>query len=168
MWKSFSRNGRSILGVIAAIGLVLAGCAPKVVVVADRPSESVRKPAEAAQSPPTVPEVERRAGEENTKEADPSTEPDPRTLAALRLTDQAKRSLDARKPDQAIRILERAVNLDPNNGRNFYLLAEAWLMKGVVEQAREFNRLAGMYLSGEEPSWEKKVKRQKERIEASD
>jgi tetratricopeptide (TPR) repeat protein len=165
MWKSLSSSSRSILAALVAIGLVLAGCAPKLVVV-DRPSGPVREPAAAGRALPPAP-----AGEEPVSPTDRSeqpSEPDPRALAALRLTDQAEQSLDARKPDQAIRILERAVNLDPNNGRNFYFLAEAWLMKGVIGQAREFNRLAGIYLSAEDSSWEEKVKRQKERIDQAE
>ncbi len=43
--------------------------------------------------------------------------------AALKLTEQARLSLESRKPGEAIRILERAVNLDPGNGRNYYFLA---------------------------------------------
>ena len=164
MWKSLSISS-SILAALVAIGLMLAGCASKLVAV-DRPSGPVRETASAGPALPSPP-----AGDELSSGTDRSgqpSEPDPRALAALRLTDQAKQSLDARKPDQAIRILERAVNLDPNNGRNFYFLAEAWLMKGVIGQAREFNRLAGIYLSAEDSSWEEKVKRQKERIDKAE
>jgi hypothetical protein len=46
--------------------------------------------------------------------------------------------LRSNKPDEAVRTLERAVNLHPTNGGNYYYLAEAWLMKGNVRQAREF------------------------------
>jgi len=60
------------------------------------------------------------------------------------------------------------VNLDPNNDRNFYFLAEVWLRKGDVGKARQFNRLAGFYLSGEDSSWEERVARQKQRIDDAD
>jgi cytochrome c-type biogenesis protein CcmH/NrfG len=164
MWRNFSSKSRSILAVLVTIGLVYCGCAPKVILV-DSPSEPAREPS-AGKALQPVPETE--PPPPVTDERQSPAEPDPRALAALRLTDQARQRLDARQPDQAIRILERAVNLDPNNGRNFYFLAEAWLMKGDVAQAREFNRLAGIYLSGEDPSWDEKLKRQKERIEAAD
>ena len=59
------------------------------------------------------------------------------------------------------------VSLVPNNGRNYYFLAEAYLLKDVRDQAREFNRLADICLA-EAPSWRKKLKRQKERIEGKD
>ena len=164
MWRIFSRNSRSILAVLVTIGIVFYGCAPKVIVV-DSPSEPAGEPSAGPAMQP-VPKTE--SPPTGADERQTPAEPDPRALAALRLTDQARQRLDARQPDQAIRILERAVNLDPNNGRNFYYLAEAWLMKGDFGQAREFNRLAGIYLSREDPSWDEKLKRQKERIEAAD
>lgn len=92
--------------------------------------------------------------------------PSPRTLASLRLTEEARLLLNAKQPDEAIRTLERALNIDPGNGRNYYYLAEAWLMKGNGAQARELNRLAEIYLEND-PQWKEKVRRQKERIEDS-
>jgi hypothetical protein len=44
-------------------------------------------------------------------------------------------------------------------------MAEAWLKKGNPSQAREFNRLASMYLK-DEPLWMSRVKDQQERIRA--
>jgi hypothetical protein len=72
--------------------------------------------------------------------------------------------IDSKKPDQAISILEKAVNIDTNNGQNYYLLAEAWLQKGNPKQAKEFNRIAGMYLKDDD-GWALKVRQQKERID---
>jgi tetratricopeptide (TPR) repeat protein len=87
----------------------------------------------------------------------------PRALASLRLTEQARMLLESGKIDDAITTLERAMNLNPSNGQNYYYLAEAWLKKRNPSQAREFNRLAAMYL-GEEPEWMNRVNDQKERI----
>jgi hypothetical protein len=87
-----------------------------------------------------------------------------RTTASLRLTEQARMMIESKKPDEAITILERAVNIDTNNGQNYYLLAEAWMMKGNPKQAREFNRIAGMYLK-DVADWAAKVQQQKERID---
>ena len=90
-------------------------------------------------------------------------EPNPRSVASLQLTEQARLLIQDNKPDEAVRMLERAVALHPTNGRNYYYLAEAWLMKGNVSQAMEFNSLAALYLR-DEPEWRIRVKAQQERI----
>jgi predicted Zn-dependent protease len=87
----------------------------------------------------------------------------PRILASLQLTEQGKSLLEEGKPDAAIRALERAINLNPGNGENYYYLSEGWLQKGEVKQAREFNHLAEIYL-GEYLVWTVRIARQKERI----
>jgi predicted Zn-dependent protease len=105
----------------------------------------------------TAPEAEEAAA--------PSQEPGPRALASLQLTEQGRMLLERGEPDDAIRVLERAVGLNPTNGENFYVLAEAWLMKGDATQAEEFNRLAGLYLKGND--WDVKIREQRERIRKS-
>lgn len=87
----------------------------------------------------------------------------PRVLAALQLTEQGRIFLENNQPDDAIGILERALNLNPDNGRNYYYLAEAWLMKGNIDQAAEFNRLAEIYLK-DDSEWLNRVELQSERI----
>ena len=67
------------------------------------------------------------------------------------------------KIDDAIVTLERAINVNPSNGQNYYYLAEAWLKKGNHSQAKEFNRLAAMYLR-DEPEWSSRINNQKKRI----
>ena len=89
---------------------------------------------------------------------------DPRARASLQLTRQGKTFLEEGKPDAAISVLERATGLDPNNGQNYYYLAEAWLLKKNIAQAEEFNRLAGIYLEGYY-EWTRRVADQKERID---
>ena len=71
--------------------------------------------------------------------------------------------LESGNVDDAITTLERAMNVNPSNGQNYYYLAEAWLTKGNLSQAREFNRLAAMYLR-DDPDWMNRVKAQQERI----
>jgi len=150
MWKRYSKEIRSIQWCFF-FALICFGCSSQPVTVA----------------PPfaSAPECEQphplAEGIENP------VEPDPRALTSLRLTEQAQLYLEGRKPDEAIRILERAVNLDPNNGRNYYFLAAAYLSKDVPGQAREFNRLAGIYLT-DDSSWMEKVERQRERIAGKD
>ncbi len=93
-------------------------------------------------------------------------EPSPRALASLRLTERARRLLAMNQPDEAIRTLERALNLNPDDGKNYYYLAEAWIKKGKRDQAAEFNRVAGIYLQ-DDAAWLRMVERQRERIEDS-
>jgi tetratricopeptide (TPR) repeat protein len=94
----------------------------------------------------------------------PGGEPsDPRARASLQLTRQGRTFLEEGKPDEAISVLERAVGLDPSNGLNYFYLAEAWLLKDNLEQAGEFNRLAGIYLEGDF-TWMRRVREQREWI----
>jgi len=88
----------------------------------------------------------------------------PMALAALSLSDQGKTYLKNGKPDEAIRVLERAVNLHPQNGENYYYLAEAWLSKGNAIQAKEFNHLASIHLNTN-PEWIRRVQSQLARID---
>ncbi|MCU0600067.1 MAG: tetratricopeptide repeat protein [Desulfobacterales bacterium] len=90
---------------------------------------------------------------------------DPRMLAAANLVEQGRTYLDGGKPDQAIDVLERALSVDPSNGRTYYYMAEAWIMKKNKPQAMEFNRLATMYLS-EDRHWAGKSADQKRRIQS--
>ncbi len=129
--------------------MVLSGCAP-----------SVMKP-----SPEIYRETPRDAGEFEENAEKPGLSP--RALAALQLTEQGRMFLENNQPDDAIGILERALNLNPNNGRNYYYLAEAWLMKWNVGQAAEFNRLAEIYLK-DDSEWRYRVRLQRERIKEQD
>ena len=88
----------------------------------------------------------------------------PRVAAALELTRQGERFLENGDPDAAIRVLERAVNLNPSSSENYYYLSEAWLVKENPEQAGEFNRLAEEYLE-QNPAWTIPIARQRDRIE---
>lgn len=134
-----------IVTFIVGFGMFLSGCARPVM----KPSPEVYRetPREADQS------------EENVKKPGPS----PRALAALQLTEQGRMFLENNQPDNAIGTLERALNLNPNNGLNYYYLAEAWLMKWNFGQAMEFNRLAEIYLK-DDREWLNRVILQRERI----
>ena len=101
-----------------------------------------------------------------TPEPPPSPESPatPRVLASLRLTEQGRSLLDKGNPDAAIRVLERAINLNPGNGENYYYLSEGWLQKGEAKQAKEFNHLAEIYLN-EYLDWTVRIARQKDRIQ---
>ena len=102
-------------------------------------------------------------------EADAITQPEetpqenPRAIASLQLTDQGRRLVEERQPDRAIRVLEQAVSLHPTNGQNYYYLAEAWLLKGFADQAKEFNHLAEIHLK-DDNQWIIRVAEQADRI----
>jgi predicted Zn-dependent protease len=86
-----------------------------------------------------------------------------RSNASAALLVQACERLDNSKPDDAIDLLERAIALDPKEGRIYYYLARSWVMKGNAGQALEFNSLAEIYL-GNDPEWHKKITEQKNDI----
>ena len=88
----------------------------------------------------------------------------PRAQASLRLTAQAKKLIQNGQPNDAILTLERAINLNPANGLNYYFMAEAWLEKGEVDEAMKFNGLAASSLE-ESPAWMDRVEEQRGRIE---
>ena len=81
----------------------------------------------------------------------------------MQLTEQGRMLIEQRRFDDAIRTLERALSLYPRNGESYFYMAEAWLAKGGVTQARQFNRLAEMYLSG--PDWDARVDAQRRAID---
>jgi tetratricopeptide (TPR) repeat protein len=133
-----------ILGLLC--GLLLFGCMPqRNVRVYDKQVPPAPLPARKPSEPTTV-------------------KPDSaQMLAAEALVDQGRQLLAQGAPDAAIRVLERSVALDSNSGPNYYYLAEAWIMKQNVHQAREFNRLADLHL-GRNPEWKARIDRQNDRI----
>lgn len=135
-----------IVIVTSIFGLVFSGCTPAV--MQPSPTDVYRE------TPREADEFEKNAEKSGLS---------PRALAALQLTEQGRMFLENNQPDDAIGILERALNLNPDNGRNYYYLAEAWLMKWNIGQATEFNRLAEIYLK-DDSEWLYRVKLQRERI----
>ncbi len=87
----------------------------------------------------------------------------PRENASLQLTEEGRQLLAEDKPDQAIRILEQAISLNPDNGQCYYYLAEAWLQKGGISEAKQFNILAQNYLP-KDKGWKTKVESQANKI----
>jgi tetratricopeptide (TPR) repeat protein len=87
----------------------------------------------------------------------------PREKASLQLTQEGRQLLAEGKPDQAIRLLEQAIGLNPDNGQCYYYLAEAWLQKGNLGEARQFNSLAENYLK-KDKNWKTRVVNQAKRI----
>ncbi len=135
---------------LCAIILVVAGCIKKPPL---EQAPSVKTPADQeAPARPVQP----------TKPAQPA-EPSPRAQASAELTEEGSRLLKKNQPDKAIRVLEQAITLDPDNGRNYYYMAEAWLLKEVASEAKEFNSLAELHLKGQN-EWMIRVAQQADRI----
>jgi tetratricopeptide (TPR) repeat protein len=151
------------LVVWAGILMLVFGCSMK------KPSSEIppeSKPAPQAKQESAKPVLPPKPPAQPAKPAPPpELKPDPRKLAAVNLAEQGKNYLDNGKPDQAIGALERALSIDPSNGKIYYYMAEAWIMKENKRQAQEFNRLAAMYLAGE-GQWEDKAVDQQRRIES--
>jgi tetratricopeptide (TPR) repeat protein len=126
------------------LSMVLTGCVKETSV-----EQTVAAPEKITRKKPEQPEEPARPG--------------PRALASLKLTDQGRRLIEAGEADNAIRVLEQAISLNPTNGQNYYYLSESWLMKGFAPEAREFNYIADSHLKGDK-DWEKRVTRQAERI----
>ncbi len=87
----------------------------------------------------------------------------PREKASLQLTEEGRQLLAENKPDNAIRLLEQAISLNPDNGRCYYYLAEAWLQKGNSSEARQLNSLANNYLK-KDKTWKTLVANQADKI----
>jgi hypothetical protein len=126
------------------LSMVLTGCVKETSV-----EQTVASPEKITRKKPEQPEEPARPG--------------PRALASLKLTDQGRRLIEAGEANNAIRVLEQAISLNPTNGQNYYYLSESWLMKGFAPEAREFNYLAESHLKGDK-DWEKRVARQAEQI----
>jgi predicted Zn-dependent protease len=138
-------TGKSIQkGIVSLVCLILSGCAAIFPAPLKHPSAAT---------------PERKSIEKEL----PDAKPRPREVASLHLTEQGRMLLENGKIDDAIGVLERAVSISANNGKNYYYLAEAWLRKGNEKQAREWNRLAEMYLAGDR-EWSQRVYNQFERI----
>ncbi|MCE5333565.1 MAG: tetratricopeptide repeat protein [Desulfobacteraceae bacterium] len=72
----------------------------------------------------------------------------PHRQASMQLVNQAKGTLDRGKPDSAIPLLERAINIDAQNAEAFMLLARAWKQKNSKPKALEFAKKAELLYSG--------------------
>jgi len=88
---------------------------------------------------------------------------DSRAAASHNLTAQGHKLLKNGDADGALRLLERAVGINPSDGPAYYYLAEAWLAKGNLPMAARFNKLAVTYLKNES-NWTMRAKDQTMRI----
>jgi tetratricopeptide (TPR) repeat protein len=143
---------------LCLVAFFLTGCVRVVIPpTTSRPTPAPREPAPVVSEPATP--TPRLPVEKPEKKITP------RATAALELTEQGKVLIKRRRPDAAIRALERAMNLYPKDGKIYYYLAEAWLQKGNIGQAAEFNQLARVYLQ-KDPNWASQIDNQRVRIQS--
>lgn len=92
---------------------------------------------------------------------------DSRSNASYNLTLEGYNLLQKKDYNGAIRILERAVGVNPSDGPGYYYLAEAWMVKGSKRLAVQFNRLASIYLRNSR-KWADRAEDQRKRIKDMD
>lgn len=132
------------------------------------PEKPLQKPIPAKPPEQRIPEKppQQRIPEKPLPQQLPEKQPESsRSKAALELSRKAVDHLEKRRPDAAIGLLERAINLDPQNGQTYFHMAQAWIMKGNQGQALEFNRMAEIRL-GADPEWQTRISEQRKMIEA--
>ncbi len=86
-----------------------------------------------------------------------------RPNASHSLTQEGYELLCKKDYDGAIRLLERAVGINPSDGTGYYYLAEAWIGKKNYQLATQFNRLASIYLRKSD-KWIELARIQKKRL----
>ncbi len=77
---------------------------------------------------------------------DKSSRNSSRIMATHSLTKEGDRLIKKGDIEGAISILERAIGINSKDGTGYYYLAEAWLKKGNLKLAAQYNKLAGIYL----------------------
>jgi len=76
----------------------------------------------------------------------------PASAASLRLTDRGRQCLAEDDTRGALDVLEKAVKLDPNNGRAYYWLAQVHFREGRYDQAAAFADKASLLLANSDPA----------------
>lgn len=164
----YSKTSKTrILVMVSGLLLFITSCATAPQPAAKPVKASVPKPAPTAQAPPRAPSPppqQRSIDSVPPPRATATPKVDPRAVAALEITEEGRMLLKDGQTDEAITVLERALNLNPSNGQACYYLAEAWMVKGNRRQAKSFNRLAGIHLQ-KDREWRARVDAQRRRIE---
>ncbi len=135
-----------LLPAVFVIIIGLTGCARKII-----------SPGETGQNVLPSPEIVGKPGTGRTHS-------DSRMIASHSLVMEGYALLIDGNFDGAIRILERAVGLNPSDGTGYYYLAESWIGEKDYKLALQFNRLACMYLRANR-KWTDCARIQKKKIE---
>jgi tetratricopeptide (TPR) repeat protein len=114
----------------------------------------------ATPPPPAQPKAQAKTQQaaqqpaQKPKQAKPPAESEkaaksPQQHASMQEVNKAKSALDRQKPDTAIPILEKAIQIDDRNAEAFMLLAKAWKMKAQRKKALEFAKKAELLYHGQ-------------------
>ncbi len=76
--------------------------------------------------------------------------PTPARAASMRLTEQARQSVSAGLPSEAIRALTRALSIDSSNPQAYFYLGRAYFLKKDYHQALTFFQRAEIGLAGDQ------------------
>ncbi len=90
---------------------------------------------------------------------------DSRINASHSLTREGYLLLCKKDYDGAIRLLEKAVGINPSDGPGYFYLSEAWIGKNNYKQAFQFNKLALIYLR-DSNKWTERTQFQKKAIDS--
>lgn len=111
----------------------------------------------------SLPEAGLPAPEMVKPQAETTAAADSRIKASHSLTKEGYARLSRKEYDGAIRLLERAVGVNPSDGPGYFYLSEAWIGKKNYKLAFQFNRLALIYLRNNS-LWLERAISQKKRI----
>ncbi|MBW2591987.1 MAG: tetratricopeptide repeat protein [Deltaproteobacteria bacterium] len=89
-----------------------------------------------------------------------------RIMASHSLTKEGGRLIKKGNIDGAISILERAIGINSKDGEGYYYLAEAWIKKGNLKLAAQYNKLACIYLRNDS-RWRSFAEEQVRRISSA-
>jgi tetratricopeptide (TPR) repeat protein len=137
-------------GIVLAV-VYLAACRPALI---PPPPDVTPPPAERPESPAPAPAPSPETVENELHR---------RNQVATALTTRGRRLMETGQVDAAIRLFEQALSQSPHHGAAYFYLAEAWLRKDSVTQARAFHDQAALYLR-DEPAWQNRLKRQNRTI----
>lgn len=122
-----------------AVVLVVWGCAPPPVRYPPRPP--VTSPSPQSPGQPTPPASRPSA-----------SQPSPSMLASAQWVTEARQAVEAGDYDRAVVLLERAISVEPNNGRAFYYYGLVLGERGEAQQALRHLRKAEILLRGDHGS----------------
>lgn len=86
-----------------------------------------------------------------------------RAKASGSYTEKGYSQLKKGDTEAAISSLERAVSINPRDGKAYYHLADAWLQKKDLRLAAQYNKLALIHLKGD-AKWSARAEKQRKRI----
>lgn len=100
-------------------------------------------------------------------DAEPKAAREHRRTAAEQLIEQGRQELKKDRAEAAMRSFERAIQIHPDGCVPYYYMAEAWLQKGDVRRALQFNQLA-LSRADQDPYWKNRIREQQIKLKQKD